>query len=45
MDSWINGSNIPGKPVTVMFYMGGMGEYMKHLDEAVTGDFEEFVLD
>lgn len=45
VDSWINGSNIPGKPVTVMFYMGGMGEYMKHLDEALTGGFREFALD
>lgn len=28
VDSWINGSNIPGKPVTNMFYMAGMGAYM-----------------
>lgn len=45
VDSWINGSNIPGKPVTVMFYMGGMGEYMKHLQGAITDNFKEFVLD
>ena len=25
-DSWINGTNIPGKPRAAMFYMGGMAE-------------------
>jgi cation diffusion facilitator CzcD-associated flavoprotein CzcO len=35
VNSWINGSNIEGKPVTVMFFMGGMGEYMKHLRTAL----------
>jgi cyclohexanone monooxygenase len=28
VNSWINGSNVPGKPVTNYFYMGGMGAYM-----------------
>lgn len=41
-DSWINGSNIPGKPVTVMFYMGGMGGYMAHLQEAVNTGYKGF---
>jgi hypothetical protein len=27
VDSWINGSNVVGKPVTNYFYMGGMGAY------------------
>lgn len=27
VNSWINGSNVPGKPVTNYFYMGGMGAY------------------
>jgi len=41
-DSWINGSNIPGKPVTVMFYMGGMGGYMEHLADAKSTGYKGF---
>jgi cyclohexanone monooxygenase len=44
VNSWINGSNIEGKPVTVMFYMGGMGEYMKHLRAALDTDLAGFDL-
>lgn len=44
VDSWINGSNIPGKPVTVMFYMGGMGAYMEHMQAALDSGFEGFML-
>lgn len=32
-DSWINGSNIPGKPRTSMWYMGGMAGYMNELNQ------------
>jgi cation diffusion facilitator CzcD-associated flavoprotein CzcO len=31
-DSWINGANIPGKPRTSMWYMGGMGNYVIELN-------------
>jgi cyclohexanone monooxygenase len=41
-DSWINGSNIPGKPVTVMFFMGGMGAYMEHLIDAESTGYKGF---
>jgi cation diffusion facilitator CzcD-associated flavoprotein CzcO len=44
-NSWINGSNIPGKPVTVMFYMAGMGAYMDQLRDAADGGYADFVLD
>jgi cyclohexanone monooxygenase len=44
VNSWINGSNIPGKPVTVMFYMGGMGAYMDHMKAALDSGFEGFEL-
>jgi cyclohexanone monooxygenase len=44
VNSWINGSNIEGKPVTVMFFMGGMGEYMKHLRAALDSDLTGFDL-
>lgn len=44
VDSWINGANIPGKPVTVMFYMAGMSAYMDQLQHAVDNDYEGFTL-
>jgi cyclohexanone monooxygenase len=44
VDSWINGSNIPGKPVTVMFYMAGMGAYMDQLRAAVASGYADFSL-
>ena len=31
-DSWINGANIPGKPRTSMWYMGGMSNYMAEMN-------------
>lgn len=42
VDSWINGANVPGKPVAVMFYMAGMGAYMGKLQEAVESDYADF---
>lgn len=45
VDSWINGSNIPGKPVTNMFYMAGMAAYMDKMQhEEDTGYRENFTL-
>lgn len=32
-DSWINGANIPGKPRTSMWYMGGMSNYMVEMNK------------
>lgn len=44
-NSWINGSNIPGKPITNMFYMGGSGAYMDKMQlEEDTKYGENFVL-
>ncbi|MGZ4465369.1 MAG: flavin-containing monooxygenase [Nocardioides sp.] len=44
-DSWINGSNIPGKPVTNMFYMAGMAAYMDKMQhEEETAYAENFAL-
>jgi cation diffusion facilitator CzcD-associated flavoprotein CzcO len=31
-NSWINGSNIPGKPIINMFYMGGSAAYMDKME-------------
>lgn len=45
VDSWINGANVPGKPIAVMFYMAGMGSYMTQLQEAVESDYGGFRLE
>lgn len=45
VNSWINGANIPGKPVTVMFYMAGMGAYMDQLQNAKDTQYAEFKLE
>jgi cyclohexanone monooxygenase len=44
VNSWINGANIPGKPITVMFYMAGMGAYMDQLRAAVKSGYADFTL-
>jgi cation diffusion facilitator CzcD-associated flavoprotein CzcO len=41
-DSWINGTNIPGKPRASMFYMGGMANYMKEMGQISGAVYKEF---
>jgi cyclohexanone monooxygenase len=41
VNSWINGSNIPGKPVTNMFYMAGMGAYMDKMQYEEDSEYRE----
>ena len=41
-DSWINGANIPGKPRTSMWYMGGMGGYMQEMNAARDAGYRGF---
>jgi len=41
-ESWIFGANIPGKKNTVMFYLGGLGNYRKALEEL---GFKGFIFD
>lgn len=40
-DSWINGSNIPGKPVINMFWMSGMAAYMDKANEEERTEYRE----
>ncbi|CAN5254152.1 NAD(P)/FAD-dependent oxidoreductase [soil metagenome] len=40
--SWIMGNNVPGKPVSVMFYMAGLGSYRQQLAEEVTTGYGNF---
>lgn len=41
VNSWINGSNIPGKPVTNMFYMAGMAAYMDKMKHEEDTEYRE----
>jgi cyclohexanone monooxygenase len=39
VNSWINGANVPGKPVVNYFYMAGMGAYMDKMEYEVKTDY------
>ena len=41
-DSWINGSNVAGKPVGNMFYMAGMSNYMKEVNALTDAGYQGF---
>jgi cyclohexanone monooxygenase len=38
--SWFLGANIPGKPVNVLFYFGGAGNYFDHCQRVLDAGFE-----
>ena len=40
-NSWINGSNIPGKPIINMFFMGGSAAYMDKMQHEVDTEYRE----
>lgn len=44
-DSWIFGANIPGKENSVMFYLGGLGNYRQALKDVVDANYASFTLD
>ena len=44
-DSWINGTNVPGKPRASMFYMGGMAGYATEMGRIKEGGYREFTFD
>ena len=41
-DSWINGANIPGKPRTSMWFMGGMAGYMEQMNAIKADNYRGF---
>lgn len=41
VNSWINGSNIDGKPVVNYFYMAGMGAYMQRMEKEVATSYAD----
>jgi cation diffusion facilitator CzcD-associated flavoprotein CzcO len=44
VDSWIFGANIPGKKKSVLFYLGGLGEYRKILAAEAAAGYPSFSL-
>lgn len=44
-ESWIFGSNIPGKKNAIYFYMGGLASYRQLLREVVDGGYRGFALE
>ncbi|MCS5722846.1 NAD(P)/FAD-dependent oxidoreductase [Herbiconiux sp. CPCC 203407] len=44
VNSWINGANIPGKPVVNYFFMGGMAAYMDLMDADRASEFGDHFL-
>ncbi|HZZ46884.1 MAG TPA: NAD(P)/FAD-dependent oxidoreductase [Pseudonocardia sp.] len=44
VDSWIIGSNVPGKPRRLMFYVAGLASYREKLGQVADNDYEGFVL-
>ncbi|MEK8144954.1 hypothetical protein NKH18_35815 [Streptomyces sp. M10(2022)] len=44
VDSWIFGSNIPGKKKRVLFYFGGLLAYRQKLREVADADYDGFVI-
>lgn len=41
-DSWILGANIPGKPLSLNFYMGGYTKYKNVLQDVRSDKYEQF---
>lgn len=44
VDSWIFGANIPGKKPSVLFYLGGLGNYRGVLADVTANDYRGFEL-
>jgi cyclohexanone monooxygenase len=44
VDSWIFGANVPGKKPSVLFYLGGLGNYRAVLADVTEGGYQGFAL-
>jgi cyclohexanone monooxygenase len=42
-DSWHMGSNVPGKPRTILTYAGGVGTYRKRMNDVREAGYPGFV--
>jgi cyclohexanone monooxygenase len=43
-NSWWRGANVPGKPLGLMPYLGGAGEYRRHCDRIAAAEYEGFTV-
>lgn len=43
-ESWIFGSNVPGKKISVLFYFGGLSTYRKKLREIANESWRGFLI-
>ena len=43
-DSWIFGANVPGKKPSVLFYLGGLGQYRQLLNKIADSGYEGFTI-
>lgn len=43
-DSWIFGANVPGKKPSVLFYLGGLGQFRQILREIADSGYEGFTI-
>lgn len=41
-ETWLFGANIPGKPRTVLFYLGGLAPYRQMLADVTRADYAGF---
>ena len=44
IDSWINSTNVEGKPEAVNFYMAGMGAYVERMRNIAAKEYEGFAV-
>lgn len=41
--SWYIGANIPGKPINIQIYMGGLKKYREECEKEIMSDFPSFI--
>ena len=41
--TWFLGANVPGKPVSVLFFFGGVGNYLDHLQDVTRQGLPDFL--
>ena len=44
VNSWFLGANIPGKPVSVLFYFGGVAAFLDHIDDVLDKGLPGFTI-
>jgi cyclohexanone monooxygenase len=44
LKTWFLGANVPGKPVSVLFFFGGVGPFLDQIHDAADNGFPDFVV-